>query len=149
MSDFCPHCDSEDCRCGRVGGPSLSPPAGAAHLHTPPKIAREQDILDHFGGALRVCGVVGEERNAKLIFLSLISRLLEEPISLAIKGLSSSGKSYTVETTLKFFPEDAFIFMTAMSEKALVYDDRSFVHCTIVLVEAVALREQREKPSPT
>jgi hypothetical protein len=92
-----------------------------------------------------VCGVVGEDRNAKLVFLALSSRELEEPVSLALKGLSSSGKSYTVETTVRFFPPKAFIEMTAMSERALVYMKEDFAHRTLVLYEAVGLREQREK----
>jgi len=94
---------------------------------------------------LRLCGVVGEDRNAQLVYLALTSRLLDEPVSLALKGVSSSGKSHTVETTLKFFPAAAYIEMTAMSEKALVYMKDDFSHRTLVLFEAVALREQREK----
>ena len=64
---------------------------------------------------------------------------------MAIKGLSSSGKSFTTETTLKFFPKAAYIAITAMSERALVYMKEDFKHKTLVIFEAVALREQREK----
>jgi hypothetical protein len=94
---------------------------------------------------VRLCGCVGEDHNAQLVNLALTSRLLGEPVSLAVKGLSSSGKSHMVETTLKFFPETAYIAMTAMSERALVYMKEDFAHRTLVLFEAVALREQREK----
>jgi hypothetical protein len=124
---------------------AVTPAADAAHLHTPPEIASDQDILATFASALRVCGVVGEERNAKVVYLALTSRLLDEPVSLALKGVSSSGKSHTTETTLKFFPASAYIGMTAMSEHALVYMKDDFTHRTLVLFEAVALREQREK----
>jgi hypothetical protein len=124
---------------------SFTPSAATAQPHTPPELARDQQILDRFTSALRVCGVVGEDRNAKLIYLALISRRLDEPVSLALKGVSSSGKSYTTETTLRFFPPEAYIEMTAMSERALVYMQNDFAHRMIVLFEAVALREQREK----
>jgi hypothetical protein len=119
--------------------------ATAAHLHTPSDLASRQRILDEFAVRLRACGVVGEDRNAKLIFLALCSRLLDHPVSLAIKGLSSSGKSFTTETVLRFFPKSAYIEMTAMSERALVYSKEDYAHRMIVLFEAVALREQREK----
>lgn len=122
-----------------------SPRAETAHLHTLPPLAQEPNILARFAGAVRACGVVGEERNAKLIYLALTSRLLAEPVSLAMKGTSSSGKSFTTETTLRFFPRVAYISMTAMSERALVYMKEPFAHRTLVLFEAVALREQREK----
>ena len=122
-----------------------TPSADAAQLHTPPEIARDQDILSEFARDLRVCGVVGEDRNAQLVFLALTSRLLDEPVSLALKGVSSSGKSHTTESALKFFPDASYIEMTAMSERALVYMKDDFSHRTLVLFEAVALREQREK----
>jgi hypothetical protein len=130
-------------------GALYTPSAGVAQLHTPPDLASEQDILGAFAGALRVCGVVGEERNAKLIYLALSSRILEEPVSLAAKGVSSVGKSYTLEATLRFFPSEAFFEMTAMSERALVYSKDSFEHRTLVLFEAVALRESGRRRSRT
>lgn len=155
---YCTICDTEDCRAVHqpeefgVMGPavaeekeSLSLSAVAAHLHTPPKLAYERDILGVFVRNLRLCGVVGEERNAKLVYLCLTSRLLPEPVSAAIKGVSSSGKSHTADSTLKFFPESAYIEMTAMSEKALIYMKEEFSHKTIVLFEATALQEQKEK----
>jgi len=91
------------------------------------------------------CGFTGEHRNAKLTYLAITSRVLDDPVSIAVKGLSSSGKSYTIGTVLKFFPDEAVITMTAMSERALVYMEEDFAHRTLVLFEAVALREEREK----
>ena len=129
----------------RAGGAHYTPSADTAHLHTPPALAQNPHILAAFERAVRLCGVVGEERCAQVLFLALTSRVLAEPVSLAIKGLSSSGKSYTTETTLRFFPKTAYIAMTAMSERALIYMKEDFKHKTLVIFEAVALREQREK----
>src|SRR5262249_30265360 len=96
---------------GRPARPEDSastPPAASAHLHPPPALASDQDILGRLVHDLRVCiGLVGEDRNAKLTYLAVVSRLLEDPVSLAMKGLSSSGKSFTVDTVLRFFPERA------------------------------------------
>ena len=92
-----------------------------------------------------MCGLVGEDRNAQLTYLALASRRLDDPVSVAVKGLSSSGKSFTTETVLRFVPEEEVIAMTAMSERALIYMEEDFAHRTIVLFEAVALREEREK----
>jgi len=124
--------------------PSM-PSAEIAHWHTPPALARESNVLAIFEQAIRACGMVGEERCAKLLYLALTSRLLPDPVSAAVKGLSSSGKSYTTEATLRFFPNTAYISMTAMSERALIYMKEDFSHRTLVIFEAVALREQREK----
>lgn len=122
------------------------PAAGAAHLHTPPSWASDLDILKRMVGVLRVCmGLVGEHRSAKLVYLAITSRLLDEPVNIAVKGLSSSGKSYTIECVARLFPEEAVYTMTAMSERALIYLDEPLARRTIILYEAVALREGREK----
>jgi hypothetical protein len=126
--------------------PSAHPSAARAHLHTPPALASDQDILRRAVRVLRVCrGLVGENKAAKLIYLALTSRLLAEPVSAVIKGLSSSGKSYTIECVAALFPAEAVYAMTAMSERALIYLDEPLAHRTLILYEAAALREGREK----
>src|SRR5262245_51701710 len=62
------------------------------------------DILHRFGAEVENAGLVGEASNAKILYLALTSRLFERPVSIAIKGVSSVGKSFTVEQVLKFFP---------------------------------------------
>ena len=91
-----------------------------------------------------MCNLVGEERAAKLIYLAVLSQMLDDPVSVTVKGLSSSGKSFTVDTVRRFIPPEALIVMTAMSERALVYMEDSFAHRTLILFEATALRQERE-----
>jgi hypothetical protein len=123
-----------------------TPRAVPSHLHTPPVWASGQDILARLVRDAGVwCGFTGEHRNAKLTYLAITSRILDDPVSIAVKGLSSSGKSYTISTMLRFFPDEAVITMTAMSERALIYMKDDFARRTLVLFEAVALREEREK----
>ncbi len=110
----------------------------------PPEIAFEERILDRFREAIRICGVVGEEAIAATLYLLITTRLLDKPVSAAVKGLSSSGKSFTTEKTVEFFPPAAVIVMTAMSERALVYSDQEYAHRTLILYEATALREGAE-----
>lgn len=102
-------------------------------------LAHEENILDRFIEDLRQSGVVGEECAAKLIFLSLTSRLLPHPVSLAIKGPSSAGKSFTLERTLEFFPNSAYYALSAMSERALAYSDEPVRHRMMIIYEAAGL----------
>lgn len=129
---------------GEAGSHS-TPSAEGAHLHTPSALECDPNILKRFEEVVQERGVVGEVRCAMLIYLMVTSRLLDEPVSGVVKGLSSSGKSFITEMTLKFFPEEALIMMTAMSERALIYMKEEFSHRTLVIYEASALREQREK----
>ena len=107
----------------------------------PPALAAEPQIIERFKQEARFRGLVGEERNAAVLYLVLTSRLLERQVSAGVKGHSSSGKSFTVETVVKFFPADAVVEFTAMSEKALIYSNREFKNRTIVIYEITGLRE--------
>jgi hypothetical protein len=123
-----------------------SNPGAQAHTPPPPPteppgIAYAPRILDLFREEVRVRGLVGEERNAATLYLVVTSRLLDRQVSAGLKGHSSSGKSYTVDTVLKFFPDDQVIEFSAFSERALVFSQRDYRHKTIVIYEVVALRE--------
>jgi hypothetical protein len=112
-----------------------------------PGLAQEVDVLERFDVAIRAAGVIGEGKVAKLEYLAITSRLLDKPVSLVVKGGSSSGKSFTTEAVSKFFPPKAVLPFTGMSEKALILSSRSFEHRTIIIYEATALRERAEKQS--
>jgi hypothetical protein len=96
-------------------------------------------ILARFAAELPRAGLVGEDRNAKILFLVLTTRLFDRPVSVAIKGPSSGGKSYTVEVVLRFFPPSAYWERTAMSDRALAYSDEDFRHRHLVIYEAAGM----------
>jgi hypothetical protein len=106
-----------------------------------PTIALLRCILDEVAKEVRSRGLVGEEQLAKTLYLVLTSRLLDKQVSAGVKGHSASGKSYTVETVTRFFPDEAYLEFTAMSERALVYSTQQYAHRTIVIYEVTALRE--------
>jgi hypothetical protein len=102
-------------------------------------LARESRILEVFAGELDAAGVVGERRVCKLMYLAVNGRFLERFPSLAIKGPSSSGKSWAIERVLDFFPAEAYYLLTAMSERALAYGTEPLRHRFLVLFEAAGL----------
>ncbi|MGV0618168.1 toprim domain-containing protein [Mycolicibacterium elephantis] len=106
-----------------------------------PGVAVLRRILDAVADEVRKRGLVGEERLAQILYLVFTSRLLDKQVSAGVKGHSASGKSYTVETVAKFFPPEAYIEFTAMSERALVYSTEEFKHRTLIVYEVTALRE--------
>jgi hypothetical protein len=103
------------------------------------ELAKEPDILGCFAGELARSGVAGEERIAKLLYLAVTSRLLERPVSVALKGPSSGGKSYLVERVLSFFPESAYYALTAMSDRTLAYSEEPIKHRFLVIYEAAGM----------
>ena len=124
-------------------------PEPRAQVHTPPPLAHEERILDVLTEAMAGLGHVGEERTAKLIYLGVTSRLLDNIVSIVVKGPSAAGKSATVERVLRFVPDDALVPLTGMSEHFLAYDERPIKHKILVLFEAVGdERRARHLPDP-
>ena len=103
------------------------------------ELAQSTDILADFSRDLEACRVVGEKNNGELLYLALVSRLLEKIVSVAVKGPSSGGKSHLAKQVMSFFPEDCFVSLTAMGEKALLYTERDLRNKMIVLMEAAGL----------
>jgi transposase-like protein len=103
------------------------------------ELVESPDILKEFSRDLEACRVVGERTNGEILFLALVSRLLDKIVSVAVKGPSSGGKSYLVKVVMSFFPASAFCRFTAMSEKTLLYTDEPLSHRHIILSEAAGL----------
>ena len=101
-----------------------------------PDDAGEESILERFYATLRDSGVAGERRTAMILYLALTSRQLDRPVSVAVKGPSSGGKSFLVERVTEYFPESAVYALTAMSEKTLAYSDEPIKHRFLILYEA-------------
>lgn len=102
-------------------------------------IATSPNVLDGFIAELNRAGFVGEERASRLIYLALVSRLFKDPVSLAIKGPSSGGKSHTAQQALNFFPPESYYAMSSMSERALAYLNEPLSHRFLVIYEAAGM----------
>jgi hypothetical protein len=105
-------------------------------------LAQTPQILDALAGAIAQRGVVGEQQAAQLLYLIAVSRLLEHPVSAAVKGPSSAGKSYVEQNVLEFFPPSAFYTLTGMSEKAFAYSEAPLKYRLLVIYEAAGLHSE-------
>ncbi len=117
---------------------------------TIPELALEPDILGRFRADLRRAGVAGEEVLATLVYLAVTSRVLpwgkptERPVSLLPKGTTSTGKSHTTGTTLRFFPESAWFDLGSMSRRYLFYSEEEFRHRFIYVPEWASIKDDEE-----
>ena len=108
----------------------------------PPVLAYEPDILARFALDVRRAGLAGEGRLARLLFLAVTSRLLpwekatNRPVSVLIRGTSSTGKSHAAGTVQRFFPPDAIVDLGSMSRRFLYYDDEPYSHRVLSVPEA-------------
>lgn len=110
-------------------------------LHRCKVLARKPDILAEFSKAMRATGLEGEKRNSRILFLSLISRSFERPVSVVVKGARSGGKSTLVRKVTNLFPPSAYFEFTGMSDKALARTSSPLEHRFIIVTEAAGLKE--------
>jgi len=103
------------------------------------ELAESTDILAELIADLERCRLVGEIDNAKLLYLAMMSRLLEKIVSVVVKGPSSGGKSHLVKLVASFFPESAFCRFTAMSERTLLYTEEPLSHRHLIFSEAAGI----------
>ncbi len=101
-------------------------------------LAQRSDILRTFDRDVSLMGIVGERRATRLVFLALISRLQERPVSIIVKGPSSGGKNAVVDVAVRFVPASACYKFSTMSPHHLIYSEEEFKHRTIYFAEAGA-----------
>lgn len=84
---------------------------------------RDPAFLFHISKQAEAAGVVGEISNALVVFLSALTTQIYPPVSVIIKGPSSSGKSNLVIGVLSMLPDDMVMNRTGLSPKALAYGE--------------------------
>lgn len=95
-------------------------------------------ILDYVLDTLSHLGLVGQKREAALLYLAVTSRIYT-PVNVVVKGTSGGGKSFLTATVLRLFPKTAYYELSAMSERALAYSEEPLAHRFLVLYEAAGL----------
>ena len=101
----------------------------------------EPGILEDLKAAVTASGYAGDVRPTLVAYVSITSRLLEEPLNLAYVSLSAAGKNAAIDAVIPFFPQDATYTVRASSPRALIYNDEVFTHRTVIFTEADSLPE--------
>ncbi len=122
----------------KQAAPALTPEAREAAR----ELSEDPALLHKAIRAIGALGVVGEEENRALLYVALLSAKTEAPISVLVKGRSSSGKSFLVSTVLRLIPPRGYYELSSMSAKALVYADLDFRHRHLVLYEEDGLNNE-------
>jgi hypothetical protein len=98
---------------------------GMSKKRTLQKAARElladPQFLFRVGKQIEAAGVIGENRNRLALYLACLTTALEKPVSMLVKGGTSSGKSNLVKAVLALVPGDLVVSRSSYSGKALAY----------------------------
>ena len=116
---------------GVVSRASAALIGGAAFLESP-------DPLTRIAATAAALGYAGDLDPLLLLYLACTSRLLPRPVNVLVAGPSAAGKTFTVETALRFLPDDAYVSFTATSERALLYTEADLRHRMVFIAEAAA-----------
>lgn len=80
-------------------------------------------------------GIVGEERNAFIAYLTYTSRKREAPLHLMCLGASGTGKTYLQEKVGDLMPDEDKLEITTLSENAFYYFGREELKHKLILIE--------------
>jgi alkylated DNA repair dioxygenase AlkB len=98
-------------------------------------LLQSSTFFSDFLHAIHRTGLVGEQKNALVLYLAGTSRLLPRPMNVFVKGNSSSGKNFLVSRVLGLYPEDSYVQITSASDKAWHYSADKFQHKIVYLQE--------------
>lgn len=96
---------------------------------------KSENLLQRTNELIGKTGLVGEENNRLLMYLVFTSRLREQPLHIISLGASGTGKTYLQEKIAELIPEEHKLEITALSENALYYFDRTELKNKLVLIE--------------
>lgn len=99
-------------------------------------------LLDEVLADLLTLGLAGEETNKLLCYLAVVSRKLDDPLSLLIQSRSAAGKSTLQHAVLALTPDEDQVHYTRLTSQALYYQDEArLAHKVLALEEAEGLGE--------
>jgi hypothetical protein len=106
-------------------------------------LAQERSILKILHEDLKRHGYAGPTDITLLVYLATFSRALDRPCSLVIKGPSSSGKSFALESALSYVVPSAYKYVSGMSDMALVNSGWDLRGMHLVIGEAAGMSQGR------
>ena len=119
---------------------------GACVAYLKEVILKNLSFLNELGDDFTRSGYIGDTSLPKLIWLATTTRYFDKPVSVVVLGPSGSGKSFALDTALKFVPDDAYYMFHGMSEKAIMYsDDLHLQHKHLVIQEAAGMQHGQGK----
>jgi hypothetical protein len=99
------------------------------------KLLESSRFFNEFLLAMKKAGLVGEELNAIIVLIVVVSRILRRPLNLFVKGHSSAGKNWLVTRIFRLIPKWAVAEITSASDKAWNYSRSKFRHRVIYVQE--------------
>jgi len=103
------------------GKPNKQEIATSEPIIDPSKFLTAKDLLVLINNSFDT-RIVHDKKVRNVVFLTGISAYTKDPLNLFLEGPSSSGKTYVVVETMRYFPAEDVWFIGNMSPTALAHD---------------------------
>lgn len=108
-----------------------------------------KNLSDNLTQQLNAIGILGEDRNALILFLALASHKSGNPFSVLCLAKSGIGKSYILQKLSECMPNGSYSFHSRISANALYYFDSGEINGKALFVEDLEWTTQMLQPLAT
>jgi len=116
---------------------------------TAKKYLSDKNLIQNLKTDFKNLGILGEDENALILFLSMASHKYENPFSVLCLAKSGIGKSYLLQKLASCMPSGSFSFHTQISENALYYFDSYQLDNKVLFIEDLDWTHQMLMPLAT
>lgn len=109
----------------------------------------EKNLSGSLTEQLNTIGILGEDRNALILFLALASHKSANPFSVLCLAKSGIGKSYILQKLSECMPDGSFSFHSRISANALYYFDSGDINGKVLFIEDLEWTTQMLQPLAT
>jgi hypothetical protein len=102
---------------------------------TAEKYLKNKNLIGNLQNDLQKIGILGENENALILFLTMASHKSANPFSVLCLAKSGIGKSYLLQKLSACMPKNSFSFHTQISENALYYFDSKQIDGKALFIE--------------
>lgn len=99
------------------------------------ELLKSSKLMEQTMKLITQSGIIGEERNAFIAYLTYMSRKRENPLHLMCLGASGTGKTHLQEKVGELMPEEDKLEITTLSENAFYYFGREELKHKLILIE--------------
>ena len=117
--------------------------------NTAKKYLTDKNLIQNLKTDFKQLGIMGEDENAQILFLTMASHKYENPFSVLCLAKSGIGKSYLLQKLSSCMPQNAYSFHTQISENALYYFDSNQLNEKVLFIEDLEWTHQMLTPLAT
>lgn len=99
------------------------------------KYLKSKNLTKNLQKDLQNIGILGEDDNALILFLSMASHKFNNPFSVLCLAKSGIGKSYLLQKLSSCMPRSSYSLHTQISENALYYFDSQQIDNKVLFIE--------------